>query len=186
MRGLLVNKVPKGKTNNRMRKSIFCHIKHLAVAVFATAMLVACYPNTSYYHYDAIDLHGWDRAEVLEYNVPPVTEDGYYVEEIGIRADASFPYRSLCLVVDQWIIHTVKKEPGTFKSDTVSIDIYDQEGQSVGRGVNLRQYAYPFRSVRLQQGDSIAMRIRHHMKNKSIEGVANVGLKVYFQYGEAQ
>ena len=105
---------------------------------------------------------------------------------IGIRADASFPYRSLSLVVDQWIVHTVKKEPGTFRSDTVSIDIFNQEGQAVGRGVNLRQYTYPFRSVKLQQGDSIAMRIRHHMKNKSVEGIANVGLKVYFQYAEVQ
>ena len=160
------------------------HITQMAVAFFATAMLLACYSDTAYYHYDPIDLGGWDRAEVFEHNVPPVAKGGYYVEEVGIRADASFPYRSVSLVIDQWIIHTKTKNPSDFKSDTISIDIYDQQGQALGRGVNLRQYTYPFRSVNLQQGDSLSLRIRHNMKNKSIGGIANVGMRVSFQYAE--
>jgi gliding motility-associated lipoprotein GldH len=156
----------------------------MAVAVLATAMLLACYSDTVYHHYYPTDLGGWDRAEVFEHNVSPVANGGYYVEEVGIRADASFPYRSVSLVIDQWIIHTQNKVPSDFKSDTVSIDIYDQQGQALGCGVNLRQYTYPFRSVKLQQGDSISLQIHHNMKNKSVSGIANVGLRVSFQYAE--
>ena len=101
-----------------------------------------------------------------------------------MRTDASFPYQSLSLVVDQWIIHTKTHAPGRFKSDTISIDIYDRQGRAEGRGVNLMQYVYPLKSVKLQQGDSIALRIHHHMKNKSIVGVANVGFKLSNLYGQ--
>ena len=139
----------------------------MAVAVLATAMLLACYSDTVYHHYYPTDLGGWDRAEVFEHNVSPVANGGYYVEEVGIRADASFPYRSVSLVIDQWIIHTQNKQ-----------------GQALGRGVNLRQYTCPFRSVKLQQGDSISLQIHHNMKNKSVSGIANVGLRVSFQYAE--
>ena len=160
------------------------YIMHMAVAVLATAMCMACYSDTAYYHYDPTDLDGWDRAEVFEYNIPPVSKEGYYVEEVGIRADASFPYRSVSLVIDQSVVHTKVQETSIFKSDTVSIDIYSQQGQPLGRGVNLRQYTSSFRSIKLQQGDSISLRIRHNMKNKSISGIANVGLRVAFQYAE--
>ncbi len=156
----------------------------MAVAVLAAAMLLACYSDTPYYHYDPTDLGGWDRAEVFEHHVPPVADEGYYVEEVGVRADASFPYRAVCLVIDQRIVHTQKQEPSSFKSDTVSIDIFDRQGQPLGRGVNLRQYTCSFRSVRLMRGDSISLRIRHNMKNKSIEGIANVGLRVAYQYSD--
>ena len=121
---------------------------------------------------------------MFEYNIPPVSKEGYYVEEVGIRADASFPYRSVSLVIDQSVVHTKVQETSIFKSDTVSIDIYSQQGQPLGRGVNLRQYTSSFRSIKLQQGDSISLRIRHNMKNKSISGIANVGLRVAFQYAE--
>ena len=157
---------------------------YMAVAVLAAAMLMACYSDAVYYHYDSTDLDGWDRAEVFEHNVSPVSNGGYYVEEVGIRADASFLYRSVSLVIDQRIVHTKTQVPSDFKSDTVSIDIYDQQGKALGRGVNLLQYTFPFRSVRLQQGDSISLRIHHNMKNKSISGIANVGLRVSFQYAE--
>ena len=49
---------------------------YMAVAVLAAAMLMACYSDAVYYDYDSTDLDGWDRAEVFEHNVSPVSNEG--------------------------------------------------------------------------------------------------------------
>ena len=55
--------------------------------------LVACFNRTSFYHFHAIDLDGWDRIDFQEYEVKALEEDGYYVEEIGVRTSTAYPFR---------------------------------------------------------------------------------------------
>ena len=152
----------------------------MAVAIFATATFVACFQNTAYYHYHSTDADCWDRFDFLEYHVPAVGQEGYYVEEIGIRFSEQYPYGQLGLVVNQTVVHTLSKRLGRFKSDTLLVDLYDQAGRPAGDGINLRQVVIPLKSVKLEKGDSLALSIQHNMKNTAIKGVSAIGVKVTF------
>ncbi len=156
----------------------------IAVAVLATATFAGCYRNTAFFQYHATDAAGWHSSDFLEYHVPAVQQPGYYVEEIGIRTDAGFPYRQISLVVNQNVIHTATKQMGRFRSDTILVDILDEQGRPIGHGTSLMQRVIPFKSLKLETGDSLSLRIRHNMSGSVVKGVTDVGLKVTFQYGD--
>ena len=149
----------------------------MAVALMLTA-IVACYQQTAYFNYQSTAIDGWHKSDVLQFAVPSVDEEGYYVEEVGVRVNAEYPYRQLALVVNQEIISTRPKKNVCFKTDTLVLDIYDEEGRAIGKGVNLRQYVIAVRQLSLKAGDSLSVSIKHHMQQSSISGVADVGIKV--------
>lgn len=150
----------------------------LAAAVIAAAFLNACYQRTAYFHYHSTPLDGWNRQHQLTYEVSPVTHPGYYVEEIGVRTTAQYRYQQLFLVVEQFVVHTANHQMGKMKSDTICIDIYDSKGRPQGTGISTHQLIYPLKSLKLETGDSLVMRIRHNMHAISPNGIAAIGLKL--------
>lgn len=156
----------------------------MAIVCVTAAMLQACYQSTAYFRYFSTNIKGWERDSVLHYHVPAVKEGGFYAEEIGVRTSKRYPFKQLSLVVDQKIISTNDSHSNVFKSDTITIDIYDEKGNLMGKGVDLYQLVFPFKGIRLQKGDSIEMAIRHQMRRGAIEGISDVGLKVTMAYQE--
>ena len=158
--------------------------KTIAALCIVTAVVTACYQSTAYFRYFSTNIQGWERDSVLRYHVPAVREGGYYVEEIGVRPSAKYPFKQLSLVVDQRIISTNDSHSNIFKTDTLTLDVYDTEGRLQGKGVDLRQLVTPLKGLRLQVGDSISLAIRHNMRRYAIEGICDVGVKVTRAYGE--
>ncbi len=150
----------------------------MAAAFVVVAMVMACYPRTAYFRFFSVDVNGWDRDSVLQYNVRAVKEKGYYVEEIGLRANVDYPFQKLSLVVDQTIISTSMEHGNIHLSDTMTIDVFDQMGRLEGRGVNLKQIMVPLKSVELEKDDSISVSIRHNMRRLKLNGITDVGLRV--------
>jgi len=149
-------------------------------AALSVAALVSCFQYTAYFHYQSTDTNGWHRFDFLEYKVGAVSQEGYYVEEIGIRYNPQFPYRQLSLVIDQTVVHTATKRIGRHKSDTLQVELYDPQGRPTGEGVNMQQLVIPLKSLKLERGDSIAMQIRHNMKSTTIKGIAAIGMKLTY------
>ena len=156
----------------------------LAVVCLTAALLQACYQSTAYFRYFSTNIKGWERDSVLHYHVPAVKEGGFYAEEIGVRTSKSYPFKQLSLVIDQKIISTNDSHANVVNSDTIVFDIYDNDGNLRGKGIDLYQLVVPFKGVRLQEGDSIEMVVRHNMRRIAIEGIADVGLKVTKAYSE--
>lgn len=156
----------------------------LAVVCLTAALLQACYQSTAYFRYFSTNINGWEKDSVLHYHVPAVKEGGFYAEEIGVRTSRLYPFKQLSLVIDQKVISTNDGHPDVVKSDTIILDIYDENGNLRGKGVDLYQLVVPFKGVRLQEGDSIEMAIRHNMRRMAVEGIADVGLKVTKAYSE--
>ena len=119
----------------------------VAVAFLATATFVSCYQNTAFYRYFPVNIEGWEKADFLEYSVPSVSLGGYYVEEIGVRTSRDYPYRQLSLAIQQKVISTTGEQPMRVKKDTIVIEVYEEEGRVEGRGVNLKQHTFPFKSL---------------------------------------
>ena len=152
---------------------------YIAVAILATAAFVSCFQNIGFYEYRAVDIDGWDRNDFVDFRIHAAQEDGYYTEIIGVRADRAYPFKSLQLIVSQNIVSTTKVRKSIFKSDTLNVDIYDDEGMMAGSGVNLHQYEIPFKSLRLEKDDSLYLTIHHNMNRRRIKGISDVGVKIY-------
>ena len=153
----------------------------IVAAIVTAAMVAACYPRTAYFRFFSVNINGWSRDSVLHYDVGAVKEKGYYVEEIGVRANADYPFQQLSLVVDQTVISTTREHGNIHLSDTLTINVYDQMGRVNGRGVNFKQMMVPLKSIPLEKDDSISMTIRHNMRRFDISGIADVGLRVTMQ-----
>ena len=161
-----------------MSSHLLRHFTKVAVGILLTATFVACYDRTSFFNYHAINLDGWDRTDFQEYQVNAISEEGYYMEEIGVRTTKAYPYQQLHLIVKQEIISTTGTHPNRFRRDTLHIDIYDSWGKPKGKGIDLFQNVVPFKTLPLKAGDSISLQIAHDMKALSIKGISDVGLKV--------
>ena len=150
-----------------------------AVAFFATAAFVSCFDNIGFYEYRSVDINGWDRNDFTDYRIPAMPTSGYCTEIIGIRANSDYPFQTLDLIVSQNIISTAHKHRSTFKSDTITVRMYDDKGMMNGTGVNLHQFEIPYKTLRLENGDSLYLTIRHNMSRRAIKGISDVGVKVY-------
>ena len=91
----------------------------LAVAIG----LASCDRKTIYYHYEHAPVEGWEKGDVLSFEVPPVSE-GTYREEVGLRIDKSYPFLGLCLVIKQTILPS-----GYVHLDTLNCNLIDQDGK---------------------------------------------------------
>lgn len=140
-------------------------------AILTVCLLTACYPNTRYVDYHHTDVSGWEKDSVLLFYVPPLEEGGPYVEEIGLRTEGSYPFLRLSLVVEQQVFPSGKQFV-----DTLRLPIYDEGGSPVGRGLSVYRQELPFRFINLQAGDSLAIRIHHHMLRRLLPGVSEVGI----------
>ena len=50
-------------------------MQKIGVTILVVSSLVACFNRTSFYHFHAIDLDGWDRIDFQEYEVKALEED---------------------------------------------------------------------------------------------------------------
>ena len=91
-------------------------------------LLVSCSGGTVYDHYNHTSVSGWDRGEVLTYEVPRLKKSSKYVALLGLRVSEAYPFQSLTLIVDQ----TVFPEKKTTR-DTLNCQIYDPKGTIKGQ-----------------------------------------------------
>lgn len=152
-------------------------LKHALRPLLALAVLVitlgACRGDVVYDTYDHTMLVGWDKADTLCFNIPPMKTQGLYRQEVGLRVNGSFPFTGITLVVDQTV------EPGhRLYSDTLRCKLTDNRGNTLGHGVSYYQFDFPVSDLHLEAGDSLHIDIRHIMKREILPGVADVGIRL--------
>jgi len=147
----------------------FCAFFALTVAL----ALASCNRNTIYNHYNHTSIEGWEASDTLLFSVGPVAESAVYSETIGLRTCSRYPFKELTLVVDQLLMPA-----GTLLSDTLRCRLTDEEGTPLARGFNFYELSFPLRSISLQNGDSVTIRIHHYMKRELIPGIAEIGVAV--------
>lgn len=162
---------------NSMRSNRLYIIGMITVAL----ALVACNGKTIYSHYEPTPIEGWERSDTLVYSNIVIKATADYKEEIGLRINDAFPFRSLFLVVEQHVRHNgqwsvVNGQQPIVKTDTLSCRLIDKNGNVKGRGLSYYQYNFHLTTLRLNAGDTLDIRIRHHMKREILPGIANVGM----------
>ncbi len=150
----------------------------VAVAIIAAAAFTSCFDRTIHFEYKGTKIDGWNREDTVAFSIHSIEEASYYVEELGIRANNQYPFAKLHLKVRQEIISTNDTTHRQLFEDAVQLPIYDDHGESVGTGVNLRQYKIPLKTLRLQAGDSLQVSICHDMRDDDICGISDVGFRL--------
>jgi len=156
------------RTTMRRNNKWICLGIMLAVAIG----LASCDRKTIYYHYEHAPVEGWEKGDVLSFEVPPVSE-GTYREEVGLRIDKSYPFLGLCLVMKQTILPS-----GYVHLDTLNCNLIDQDGNNKGPGLSYYQYSFHVNTLRLQEGDSLYITVKHNMKREMMPGIADVGIRL--------
>lgn len=141
--------------------------------IFIFFLLVSCTGRKVYDTYDHTFISGWDRGEVLSYDVPRMKVAAKYSTMLGLRVSDAYPFQSLTLIVEQ----TVYPKKIT-RRDTVNCQIYDSQGAIKGKGINYFQYHYQISEMNLQEGDSLHVTVRHGMRREIIPGIADVGIEI--------
>jgi gliding motility-associated lipoprotein GldH len=136
-------------------------------------LLLSCTGRKVYDTYNHTFVSGWDRGDVLLYDVPKVKTAAKYSTMLGLRVSDGYPFQSLTLIVEQTVYP--KK---TTRRDTVNCQIYDSRGTIKGRGISCFQYHYQISQMNLQEGDSLHITVRHDMRREIIPGIADVGIEV--------
>ena len=152
-----------------MRKSRILILCLITVALACGS----CDRNTIYNHYESTPIEGWERSDTLHFDQIIVKASTNYKEEIGLRINDDFPFQSLFLVVEQVI-----NPRNQIRIDTLSCRLIDKNGMVKGRGLSYYQYNFHLTTLQLNAGDTLNVRVRHHMKREILPGIANVGIRL--------
>lgn len=140
----------------------------LAVAVCMTS----CNRKNVYISYRHVPVSGWDKNDTLTYDVSPL-KAGKYREVVGVRIDRSYPFMSLSLVVKQTILPS-----GYTHYDTLNCKLVDENGKYRGQGISFYQQTFHLNTIRLHDGDSLHINIKHNMKREVMNGVSDIGFRI--------
>lgn len=70
--------------------------------VCALVMLCCCCTgNQVYDHYQNVPISGWDKADVLSYDVAALRDSGWYATDLGLRMNNMYPFLSVTMVVSR-------------------------------------------------------------------------------------
>ena len=135
--------------------------------------LVSCDRLPIYSHYEPTPTSGWEKNDTVCFGIPPVSEAGYYKEELGLRINENYPFQGLSLVVEQTVLPS-----GYCHYDTLSCHLIDRDGTVRGTGLNHFQFNFHVNTIRLAEGDSLQIRVKHNMKRIILPGVTDIGIKI--------
>jgi gliding motility-associated lipoprotein GldH len=138
-----------------------------------TVALTACDRQTVYNHFEHVPVTGWEKNDVLSFNVPAMKQDGLFVEEVGLRISGAYPFMGLNLIIDQTIFPSRE-----VRHDTLQCSVIDEQGNASGFGISQYQYAFPLTALQLAKGDSLHISVRHDMKREILPGITDIGIRV--------
>lgn len=146
------------------------------MVLVAVCASISCDNSTVYNSYRHTAPDGWERSDTLTFDVSPVSQSGDYMEMLGVRLNGQYPFMQLCLVVEQTVLPT-----RMVRTDTVICNVTTQNGTPRGHGVNFYQHLIPIGGIRLAEGDSLHVSVRHHMRRELLNGISDIGIKLVKQ-----
>lgn len=143
------------------------------LAVLAGMALAACRSDLLLHSYAPLDAREWSRNDTVCFNLPRQEEqaDGYF--SIGLRATAPVGIRQVVLAVELCL-----DTPRAYRCDTVFCPLTDADGNTLGKGLNTVQYESTSLPLHMQKGQGGTVRIHHLMREETLGGFTELGIKV--------
>ena len=152
------------------------HIIFIAAATLAAA--VACrqgrpMPAMLYYEFKPVDAHAWRCTDTLRFRPDTATLPRKAALSISLRLGQQFAYRDLWLVCEQRSDSLMRP-----RRDTLHFILANARGRWQTTGVVLHEASLGVRNVSLRNSESPEFLVYHIMREQTIQGVFDVGLKI--------
>lgn len=139
----------------------------------ALAFMASCDESVALDAYRNVSGNSWSRGDTIVFSTDTIARQGVYGESVGIRLSADYPFSNLSLIVEQTV-----SPRDTARIDTLLCSFTDKRGRPGGTGISYRLYEFPMAAIRLDEGDSLRVKIRHDMRRETLPGIADVGFRV--------
>ena len=123
----------------------------------------SCSDTLVYDKYEHTPIAGWEKNDILSFDIPPLKTSGTYEQQLGLRVTGVYPFMGLTLIVNQ---------------STIQCDLIDKSGATKGQGISYYQYNFPINAYRFASGDSIHITVKHNMKREILPGISDIGIKM--------
>jgi gliding motility-associated lipoprotein GldH len=143
------------------------------ITILFSLVWCSCTEDTLQHQYQHIDKGGWQRNDLLVYEIPPAKEKGLHSLVIEMRTTADFNHKRLCIAVD-----FITPPPYKHISDTVCISTDNGNGKLGGDGIVLRCFYSAAPNLFLHEGQSGQITLRQVMEEEPIKGITDIGIKV--------
>ena len=165
--------MPLRKQTTRKTMLKTCRQVIIGLVLTVACGITSCDRLPIYSHYEPTPTTGWEKNDTITFGIPPVSEAGYYKEELGLRINEDYPFQRLCLIVQQTVLPS-----GYRHNDTLNCHLIDKKGTVRGTGINHYQYTFHVNTIRLAEGDSLHICVKHNMKREIMPGVTDIGIRV--------
>lgn len=145
----------------------------LSACLLTVLLLTSCKHSTVYYHYENTPEGGWEKNDMLSFDVNKINDDALYQEELAMRISNKYPFMRMTLIIEQTIYPA-----GDTTTDTLDCNLIDERGNAIGQGISQYQYRFPLKILQLHHGDSLHLSVRHDMKREILPGITSIGIKV--------
>lgn len=152
--------------DQRRNKSLLCIVMAAALA------FSSCGRRPLYSHFESTGPDGWDITDTLRFAVP-ISESGTYTMRLDLRANSHYPYTQILLTASQQA-----QRSKADRTDSLCFNITDDEGNFLGRGTTVFQYAATLTPATLQKGDTLRLALAHSMRRRTLEGIIDLGITV--------
>lgn len=142
-------------------------------------LLPSCDGSVAYDKYAHTPISGWEKNDVLTFDIDSLSASGAYNRQLGLRVTGAYPFMKLTLIVETkcYSKGADLQEP-TIKNDTVICRLINEKGVTTGQGISLYQYDYPIPAATYREGDSLHIEVRHDMKREILPGISDIGIKI--------
>ena len=161
----------KQKTKKTMLR--ICRQVIIGIMLTVACGITSCDRLPIYCHYEPTPTSGWEKNDTISFSIPRITETGYYKEELGLRINENYPFLGLCLIIQQTVLPS-----GYCHNDTLNCNLIDKQGKVKGPGINHYQYTFHVNTIRLAEGDSLHIHVKHNMKRDIMPGVTDIGIRI--------
>ena len=105
----------------------------------------SCSDTLVYDKYEHTPIAGWEKNDILSFDIPPLKTSGTYEQQLGLRVTGVYPFMGLTLIVNQSIFPKGKLQgmEKTEKSDTIQCALIDKSGATKRQGISYYQYNFP-------------------------------------------
>ncbi len=135
-------------------------------------LVAACTTDETYHHYQSIGMAGWEKGDTLTFRIDTIRQSGTYLTSLCIRTTDAYPYRFLTVNA------TTTHPRNGITAHNVQMEILNSRGTHAGSGISRFTHELPMDEIPLRAGDSLIVKVAHHMRRLNLPGITDIGISL--------
>jgi gliding motility-associated lipoprotein GldH len=143
------------------------------IFLLAFLPLISCSNKEIFFEFHSIKNASWNREDNAVFEVNIDNNSNLYDISLEVRNNDDYPFRNI------WLFVEFRMPTGSFRTDTINVDLADIYGKWYGKGLSLHSLSIPYETAsRFSYPGTYTYTIRQGMRENPLKGISDVGLKV--------